>query len=580
MLRDEGQVSGAFIRVDPSHEQALYRALKRTPAVAGVTIRATALQTISDGMNRSFILMTVVMTAFAVVLVVGVVYNSARIALSERGDELASLRVLGFHKSEVTTLLLGEQALLTAAAIPLGLCVGNAICRLLVPGVRPGVVQAVIRAEPAYLWARDGRDGRGGARLGCPGREADRQAGPDRGVEVEGVRSMQRRVKTMIYAAAAAAGAILIAIATRPAPIPVEIGTVRFAPMQVAVEEQGETRSHDRFVVAAPVAGRLLRLGLREGDPVAANQIVAAIAPLPLGTRERSELAARVAAAEAALRASRAQREHVLEDLEQARRERTRLESLYAQEVASRQELEQGRNAETTLEKDAAAARFRVRTAAAELRAAQAGLVALPERRAGAPATVEVRAPAAGRVLRVQEPSERVVAAGTPIMVIGDLDHLEVVMEMLSSEAVNVAPGMRAALEGWGGEGALRARVRSVEPYAFTKVSALGVEEKRTNVILDFVDPPGRLGDGFRVTGRIVLWSSPRTLVAPLSSSFRCGADWCVFVADGARARQRRVVIGHRNPSEVEISSGLRAGDRVILHPPNDLADGARIRAK
>ena len=391
---------------------------------------------------------------------------------------------------------------------------------------------------------------------------------------------MRPHVKAAIASTTALIGALLIFFAIRPTPVRVELGTVGVGPMQVTVDEQGETRSRDRYVVAAPVAGRLLRIGLREGDPVAASEVVATIAPLPLAPRERDELTARVAAAESALRARRTELAHSLAELAQARRERARLERLGAAGIASRRQLEQGRTAEQTLEQDVDTARHRARAAEADLRAARAGLIALPGAPSRSPSSVELRSPAAGELLRILEPSERVVAAGTPILVVGDVKHLEVVMEMLSSEAVNVAPGMPATIEGWGGERAFPARVQRVEPYGFTKVSALGVEEKRANVILDFVGGTARLGDGFRVTGRIVLWRSPRALIAPLSALFRCGSAWCAFRVDGGRARRRRIVVGHRNSSEVEILSGLRAGDRVVLYPPNDLADGSRIRTR
>ncbi len=391
---------------------------------------------------------------------------------------------------------------------------------------------------------------------------------------------MRSRAKALMILAAGLIGALLLDFALRPAPVRVELGPVVAGPMQVAIEEQGETRSRDRYVVATPVAGRLLRIRLREGDPVGADEVVATLAPLPIAPRERDELIARVDAADSALRARRAELAHTLADLAQARRERARLEQLDTEGIASRRQLEQGRNAENTLSKDVDTARHRAQAAEADLRAARAGLIALPAARSRTPASVEIRSPAAGQVLRVLEPSERVVAAGTPILVVGDLKHLEVVMEMLSSDAVNVAPGMGATIVGWGGERALPARVQRVEPYGYTKVSALGIEEKRTNVILDFVGSPAGLGDGFRVTGRIVQWQSPRTLIAPVSALFRCAPAWCTFVADGHRARRRQILIGHRNSTEVEILAGLRAGDRVVLYPPNELADGIRIRAR
>jgi HlyD family secretion protein len=344
----------------------------------------------------------------------------------------------------------------------------------------------------------------------------------------------------------------------------------------VTIEEQGETRAHDRFVVAAPVTGRLLRVLLRDGDAVAENQAVATMAALPLSVRESDELHARIAAAESIQRSAEAQLSHVLEDLAQAERESNRLEELFPHAAVSRQQLEQAQNATVTLRKEAAAARYRVKAAEADVRGARAGLAALgsgPQASA-----VTVRAPSSGRVLRVLEPNERVLAAGTPILVIGDLEHLEVMMEMLSSEAVKVTPGMPAVIEGWGGDKLLNARVRLIEPYAFTKVSALGVEEKRTRVILDLMDRPSPLGDGYRVTGRIIIWSVPRVLKASISALFRCGSQWCVFVVDSEhRARRREVQIAHRNALEAQILSGLEDGDVVVRHPPNELSDGSKV---
>lgn len=382
---------------------------------------------------------------------------------------------------------------------------------------------------------------------------------------------------TLWIAVAAAVLVAVSAIALRPRPIVVEAGTAHRGPLQVTEEDQAETRSHDRFVVAAPVAGRLLRVLLRDGDAVVKGQAVATLAPLPLSTRERDEATARVDAAAANEHGARAQLEHALEDLAQARRENARLQALVAQGLASTQALEQAQTAVVTLRMEVTAARNRATSAAAELRGARATLTALAGARPADEALLTLRSPAAGRVLRVLEPSERVVPSGTAVLVIGDLAHLEVVMEMLSSQAVRVSPGMPALLLGWGGDHPLRARVRLVEPYGFTKISALGVEEKRTNVILDFVDPPGSLGDGYRVIARIVTWSSPRVLQVPLSAIFRCRSDWCVFAIDRGRARIRRVGLGHQGDEAVEVLSGLQDGEKVVKHPPNDLGDGSRV---
>ncbi len=382
---------------------------------------------------------------------------------------------------------------------------------------------------------------------------------------------------TLFLAVSTASLIALSVISLRPRPVGVETGTVHFGPLLITEEDQAETRSHDRYVVAAPVAGRLLRVLLRDGDTIVTGQAVAQLAPVPLSTRERDEAIARVDAAAGSARSARAQLQHALEDLAQARREESRLQSLVTQGLASTQAVDQAHTAVVTLDMEVTAARNRASSAAAELRGARVALAAVSNVPSKEEALLTIRSPASGRVLRVLEPSERVMPSGTPILTIGDLAHLEVVMEMLSSQAVRVSPGMPALLIGWGGDHPLRARVRLVEPYGFTKISALGVEEKRTNVILDFIDPPAPLGDGYRVIARVITWSSPRVLQAPTSALYRCASEWCVFVVEQGRARMRHIRIGHQNDEAVEIDSGLQAGERVVKHPPNELADGARV---
>ncbi len=384
----------------------------------------------------------------------------------------------------------------------------------------------------------------------------------------------------LLLTGALLAVAALALFALRPEPLTVEVGLVHVGPLQVSVQDLAETRSHDRYVVAAPVAGRLLRVLLRDGDRVTAGEPVATLAPLPLSARERDEAVAAVESATASERSARAQLKRAEHDLSQARRDLERLQSLAPRGLAPVQTLERARTNVSSLNMEVAAARHRAVAATAQRRGAQAALTAVRALGAGNTATLTVRAPASGRVLRVLEPSERVIGSGTPIMMIGDLKHLEVVMEMLSTQAVRVTAGMPAEILDWGGDHALRARVRRVEPYAFTKISALGVEEKRTNVILDFIDPPGALGDGYRVEARIVLWSAARVLQAPLSAIFRCGKGWCTYVLAHRRARLRHIRIGHHNDAAVEILSGLKAGERVITHPPNDLEPGGRVTVR
>jgi len=379
-----------------------------------------------------------------------------------------------------------------------------------------------------------------------------------------------------IYWLAAIAALALIALFFRPAPLRVDIGQVEKGSMQVTVDEQGETRSHDRFVVTAPVAGRLSRIELHDGDAVQENQVVAQIAPLPLSVRERNEQTERIAAAQSQQREAEELVRHAVEDLAQAKRESKRVERLVKDGFMSAQAAEQARNAESTIANEVEAARFRAKSAAAEVRLAKSGLI---DARGGEGALFKVRSPVAGRILRIQDPSERVVLPGAPLLTVGDLSKLEVVIELLSSEAVKVKPGMPVILDGWGGSQQLKAKVQRVEPYAFTKVSALGIEEKRTNVVADFVDSPQALGDGYRVNAHIVVWAADQVNKVPASALFRCAEAWCAFVVENGRAKRRVVNIGQRNAQEAEVLDGLKPGDTVIRHPANQIEEGARVQS-
>lgn len=379
-------------------------------------------------------------------------------------------------------------------------------------------------------------------------------------------------------AAGIAAGLVAlsaIVLALLPDPVPVEVARAVGGGLRVTVDEDGEARAHDRYVVAAPVAGRLMRVALREGDEVAQGQVVVEIAPLPLSMRERDEQVARVAAAEALRREAGERVRHARNEHEQAKRELERAERLVGSGFLSPQTAEQARLAVSIRANEVEAARFKAQSAAADVSAARVALAAIDGARGGS--VLKVSAPVAGKVLRVIEKSERVVAVGTPILVIGDPTRFEVVLDVLSTEAVRVKPGMAVLVENWGGNETLRARVRVVEPAAFTKISALGVEEQRVNVVADFVDSPGPLGDGYRVEGRIVIWESDKVLKVPVTSLFRTASGWSVFVVEHGRARRREVEVGRRNVLEAQIVRGLVADTLVVRHPPNTLADGMRV---
>ena len=384
--------------------------------------------------------------------------------------------------------------------------------------------------------------------------------------------------RRLLWAAIVLAASAAIVVVLYPSPLVVDSQPVERGALQVIIEEEGETRARDRFVVAAPVPGRLMRVAAEDGDPVKRGDVLARIDPLPLSQRERQETLARVDVAEAALQRARAHEAHAREDSALAQRERQRAEQLARDGVVSTQLLDQARNADVTAREELEATRYSVEAAASEVKIARAGLVGLDAGPEQARPLIELRSPIAGSVLRVLEKSERVIPAGTPVLILGEPDKLEVVTDVLSTDAVKISPGAPVRIEGWGGDHPLRARVRRIEPAGFTKVSALGVEEQRVNIISDFVDSPGPLGDGYRVETQIVIWSGENILKAPLSAVFRQQTGWSAFVIEGGRARRRDIQIGHRTETMVEILGGLSEQEVVILHPSNVVMDGVRVR--
>ncbi|MDH5534255.1 MAG: efflux RND transporter periplasmic adaptor subunit [Betaproteobacteria bacterium] len=390
---------------------------------------------------------------------------------------------------------------------------------------------------------------------------------------------MKKILVRTLWTAAVIGITVLVVLAFQPQPIKVETARAARGPLVVTVDEEGETRAHDRYLVAAPVAGRLERIALHEGDAVAEGDVLARLQPIPLSAREREEQLARVAAAEAIVREAEERVRRAAVTAEQASRERERVDKLVSQGFISPQAAEQAKVVETTARNELDAARYHAQSARADARSARAGLMAVAPAGGKAP-VIEVRAPAAGRVLRIPEKSERVIAAGAPLVTLGDPQALEIIIDVLSTDAVKVKPGMPVLLEGWGGSGVLRAKVRVIEPFAFTKVSALGVEEQRVNIIADFVDPPRPLGDGYKVDARIVIWEAQDVLRVPASALFRVGDSWALFVVEEGRARRREVKVGQRNSTYAEIAEGIGAGAAVIRHPSNEITDGARVEVR
>jgi HlyD family secretion protein len=328
----------------------------------------------------------------------------------------------------------------------------------------------------------------------------------------------------------------------------------------------------------------MLRVELEPGDPVQAGDTVVArlqpTDPALLDVRTRAELQARVQAAQAAVGRARAEQQRVSADLEFARRDLKRYQELMAAGLASREQLETMQRSVRTLEEALTSADFAIRTAQYELQAARAGLLQAEGRGPAPRAAVELRSPVDGVLLRRLQESETIVQPGQPIVEIGDLRRMEVVSDLLSTDAVKVAPGNRVRLEQWGGAAPLAGRVRRVEPSGFTKISALGVEEQRVNVIVDFDDPIAAsksLGDGYRVEVRIVIWERDAVLKVPTSSLFRVDGRWAVYRVEGERALLRRVTVGQRGGLDAELLSGLEEGDTIVVYPSDDVVDGVKI---
>lgn len=397
---------------------------------------------------------------------------------------------------------------------------------------------------------------------------------------------MQLRAKIGIGAAAAVV-LLGLALGFMPRAVPVDVAEIVRAPLAVTVEEEGKTRVSERYVVSAPVAGFARRLDVDAGDAVIAGEVLAVIEParpVALDPRTRAQAAAQASAAQAALAAAQENARAAAAAAQLAAQERSRAESLRQSNFLSAQALDTARTAETRARAAEAAARHAVRVARFDLETARAAVSSTSRLQAGGPGEqIAIRAPVAARVLKLLHEDEGAVAAGQPLLEIGDPESLEVEVEVLSNHAVKIVPGAKVILDRWGGEGPVMGRVRVVEPSGYTKISALGVEEQRVKVIVDFAAPRdawARLGDGYRVEARFVLWEGDDVLQVPTSALFRQGDGWAVFVVDGRRARAKPVGIGHRAGLATEVVSGLKAGDRVVAHPDETVEDGKRVKPR
>lgn len=390
-----------------------------------------------------------------------------------------------------------------------------------------------------------------------------------------------RRTLGILVAVLAVVG---VFYAYMPKPVPVDVARVTRSPLVVAVEEDGKSRVADRFVVSAPVTGTLGRLELDPGDRVAQGDVLARIVPLPsplLDARARAEAQARVAQAQAAARQSRASIARAEAAYEMARSEAARQNRLARGGASSDRARELAELEERSAKEELASARFGARVAGHEVRMAQAALGA---GRGDDTDTLEVISPVDGVILAVHQESEGVVQAGAPILEVGDADHLEIVVDVLTTDAVDIEPGAAVRIHNWGGDGALQAHVRRVEPSAFTRVSALGVEEQRVNVVIDLDEPRERwaaLGDGYRVDAEILIWRGDDVRQVPASAVFRHEGGWATYAVDADdRVALRGVEVGRRNGEAAQILGGIDEGDRVVLHPSDRVEQGVRVEER
>jgi HlyD family secretion protein len=371
-----------------------------------------------------------------------------------------------------------------------------------------------------------------------------------------------------------------------PQALQVESAPVTRGPLRVEVSDEGRTRVRESYQVSAPVAGRLLRVEKHAGDPVTGGKTIVAYllptAPGFLDIRSRAQGEAALKSAIAARDLAQSLLARAKAELAFATSDLARSKNLAKSNAISQQNLEKAELAYNNARSQLTTAEAYLQAKEFDLQSARAQLID-PENAAGRQrASLPLKAPASGRVLRVLRENEAVVAAGTPIMEIGDPKDLEVVVELISEDAVKVHEGDPAAIGDWGGPGLLAARVRRIEPSGFTKVSALGVEEQRVNVLLDFVGPSQKwenIADSYRVAAHIVIWQSPAVLRVPASAMFRSGNGWAVFKIEDGRAKLTPIETGHTNDSFAEVRHGLMEGDRVVPHPSDRIRDGVKIRS-
>ena len=378
-----------------------------------------------------------------------------------------------------------------------------------------------------------------------------------------------------------------IVYALLPRPVAVDLQEVVRGELLITVDEEGQTRVRERYVVSSPLAGRLLRIELDPGDKVVSGETLLAVLeptdPALLDARSRAEAEARVKRSEKTLERAGPELEQAKVRYEFAQSEFRRARKLHEQRAISQDEFENFELLERQRAEELKSAHLAVQIATFELELARAALIHTRPVEGDASPRVEIRAPIEGCVLKVVQKSSSIVAPGTPLLELGAPNDLEIEVDVLSSDAVKISPGSRVILEHWGGRRPLNARVKRVDPQAFTKVSALGVEEQRVYVIADFTDPLElwqNLGDGYRVEARIVIWEDSDVLKVPTSALFRQEDEWAVFVEASGRARSRIVKIGQRNGLEAQVLSCIKEHEKIVVYPSDKVVDGIKIQER
>ena len=396
---------------------------------------------------------------------------------------------------------------------------------------------------------------------------------------------MKFSIRNLIWGIVLLALLVVGGMAFRPQPVDVETAAAELGELEIFVREDGKTRIREKYVVSTPMAGRLARIELNVGDEIcdAATRIavIQPVQPSMLDARSEAQARARVDQTQTAVRRAEAAAEQVRVELELAQTKLERAEKLAASRAISSTEFDDTRSRYQLLSQRMRTAEFDSEIARYELQMAQAALLQYSDSPEASGTPFEVFAPVHGQVLRVFQESATVVDLGMPLVEVGDPQNLEIEIDVLSTDAVRIRPGAHLSIDHWGGDHPLHGTVRRVEPAAYTKISSLGVEEQRVNIIADFNEPLERLiplGDGYRVEAKIIVEALQQVVVVPNSSLFRYQRQWHVFAIDGDRAYRRPITLGKQNETHSEIVEGLAPGTEVVLYPSDQIGDGSWVR--